>query len=109
MLVAVSKSHFSNVQELDDLHDLGAELGVSTLTLKSQSERLRVICVISCKAKLIYHMYSACNSDKVTMKKHAISISNALAVYEREPELVSYISPQLKAIKKFQFVAPKLP
>ena len=89
------------------MNDMGSELGCQTSVLKKAYETIKSICVIGCKAKLVFVMYSAQNTDKVQMKKHAVSVSNSLQAYEVDPIMVESIAPALKTMKKFQFLAPR--
>ena len=98
---------FRNVEEIDDLCEMSAELGCTTANLKAQYERLQNICVVGCKAKLVFFIYGANNTDKVLMKKQAVAISNHLQAYEIDPSKVESVAHILKAIKKFQFLAAK--
>ena len=89
------------------MHGMGSELGVSFSNLNRQYDALKAICVIGCKTKLVFNIYSAHNTDKVLMKKHAVAISNTLQAFEIDPGKVDSIAASPKAIKKFQFNPPK--
>ena len=94
-------------QEIDDLSDIGRELGCDTTRIHNAYNDLQKVCILVCKAKLIYDMYSPMSTDKVQMKKCAIQISNHSAAFEIDPTDFAQLSGELKAMKKLQFVPPK--
>ena len=86
---------------------MAQELASSTDKIRAQYDRLKGICVVGCKSKLMFHIYSSTNCDKVQMKRHAVAIANTLAAFEVEPDKVDSIASTLIAIKNSSSLHPK--